>query len=151
MRYIKLENNIPTEYTLEQLFQDYPDAVIYKESQMPDEQLLLNYNVYPLITTAQPDGDVLTEGVPVLVGHEWHQTWTSRSFTEEELLQKQKELAEQEIPAQWFADSEVSKARFTICQSCDNFNSLTTLCKECNCFMLVKTKLQSVMCPIHKW
>jgi hypothetical protein len=149
LKYIKLENNIPTDYTLEQLFQDYPDAVIYKDSQMPDEQLLLNYNVYPLITTDRPNGDVDTEGVPILVGHEWHQTWISRSFTAEELLQKQQELQEQ--TSQWFSDSEVSAARYTICQSCDNFSSLTTLCKECNCFMLVKTKLQAAVCPINKW
>jgi hypothetical protein len=149
LKYIKLENNIPTDYTLEQLFQDYPNAVIYKNSQMPDEQLLLNYNVYPLITTDMPNGDVVTEGVPVLVGHEWHQTWISRSFTSEEQLQKQRELEEQS--SQWFTDSEVSKERYTICQSCDNFNSLTTLCNECKCFMLIKTKLQAAVCPINKW
>ena len=149
MRYIKLENNIPAEYTLEQLFQDYPDAVIYKNSQMPDEQLLLNYNVYPLITTDRPNGDVAIEGVPILVGHEWHQTWSSRSFTAEELLQQKKEL--EEPPSQWLVESEVSNQRYAICQSCDNFNSLTTICKECHCFMIVKTKLQAATCPINKW
>lgn len=149
MRYIRLENNIPVEYTIEQLFQDHPGAVIYKNSQMPDEQLLLNYNVYPLITTDRPNADVVTEGVPVLVGREWQQTWISRSFTAEELLQKQKELEEQE--SHWLADSEVSKERYSICQSCDRFNQLTKLCNECNCIMFLKTKLQSATCPINKW
>jgi len=149
MRYIKLENNIPVEYTLEQLYKDNPDAVIYKNSQMPNEQLLSNYNVYPLITTDPTQADVVTEGTPILVGREWHQTWISRSFTTEELSQKQKELDEQ--ASRWFADNEVGKERYNICQSCDKFIKLTTQCTECNCIMLLKTKLQSSTCPINKW
>jgi hypothetical protein len=83
------------------------------------------------------------------VGHEWNQTWIVRSFTAEELLQKQKELDEE--AARWFADSEVGKERYNICQSCDKFVKITTQCTECNCIMLVKTKLQSSKCPINKW
>jgi hypothetical protein len=149
MRYIKIENNSPIDYTIEQLFQDYPDAVIYKTSQMPNEQLLANYDVYPLITTTKPDGDVVTEGIPELIGKEWNQTWISRPFTEEEKLQNQKELKEQE--SKLFVANAVAEERYNICQSCDNFNKLTTLCKECSCIMLLKTKLQSVNCPINKW
>lgn len=149
MRYIKLENNILVDYTIEQLFQDHPDAVIYKISQMPDEQLLANYSVYPLITTAKPDGDVVLESIPELVGTEWHQTWISRPFTEEEKLQNEKELKEQEFKL--FAADTIAKERYSICQSCDNFNKLTTQCKECSCFMILKTKFQSTTCPINKW
>jgi hypothetical protein len=149
MRYIKIENNIPVDYTIEQLFQDHPYAVIYKTSQMPNEQLLANYGVYPLITTTKPDGDVVIEGIPELVGREWNQTWISRPFTEEEKLQNQKELKEQE--ARLFAVDAVAKERYSICQSCDYFNKLTTQCKECSCFMILKTKFQSTACPINKW
>jgi hypothetical protein len=149
MKYIKLENNVPIHYTIEQLFKDFPTAVIYKVSQMPDEQLLAGYNVYPLITTNMPTGDVVVEGIPVLINNEWHQTWTTRSFTTEESLLKQTELKEQE--SKWFVDSAVSKKRYDICQLCENFNNLTTQCKECNCIMILKTKIQSATCPINKW
>ena len=149
MRYVKIENNIPVDYTIEQLFQDHPYAVIYKTSQMPNEQLLANYDVYPLITTPAPNGDVVTEGIPELVGKEWHQTWNVRLYTSEENLQNKKELMERE--PRLFASDAVAKERYSICQSCNNFNKLTTLCKECSCIMLLKTKLQSATCPINKW
>jgi hypothetical protein len=96
MRHIKVENNIPTEYSLEQLFIDYPDAVIYKKSQMPDEELLANYNVYPLVTTPLPtDTDdtilIIGEGIPVFQNGEWYQTWITRPLTEEEIIEKLKQ------------------------------------------------------------
>jgi hypothetical protein len=149
MRYIKIKNNNPVDYTIEQLFQDHPTAVIYKISRMPDEQLLANYDVYPLITTAKPDGDVVTEGIPELIGKEWNQTWIIRPFTEEEKLQNEKELKEQE--SNLFAVDEVANKRYSICQSCDKFVKLTTQCTECSCFMILKTKFQSSTCPINKW
>jgi hypothetical protein len=153
MKHIKIQNGIPINYSIEQLFQDYPNAVIYKNSQMPDTQLLASYNVFPLITTEIPIGDVIVEGIPELVGDEWHQTWISRSYTSEENLIKQKEkeqaLIEQE--SKLFVGDAVGKERYNICQSCDSFNKLTTQCKECNCIMLLKTKLQSSKCPINKW
>lgn len=89
MKHIKVENNIPIEYSLEQFFIDHPDAVIYKISQMPDEELLANYNVYPLITTLLPSYNddtivVIGEGIPVFKNGEWYQTWITRPMTEEE-------------------------------------------------------------------
>ena len=87
MRHIKVENNIPIQYSLDQLFIDYPDAIIYKISQMPDEELLENYNVYPLITEGTPEltsDETCDEGVPEFQNGEWHQTWIIRQLTAQE-------------------------------------------------------------------
>ena len=43
--------------------------------------------------------------------------------------------------------SEVSKKRLAICKSCENFNTLTKICKICKCFMPAKTKWLSEVCP----
>ena len=153
MRHIKIQNDIPMNYSIEQLFQDHPDAIIYKNSQMPNAQLLANYNVYPLVTTPMPDGDVVVEGIPKLVNNEWYQTWITRSYTSEEILlkQKQKENEVKEQESKLFAEDPVAKERYSICRLCDKFNKLTTQCKECSCIMLLKTKIQSARCPINKW
>ena len=50
-----------------------------------------------------------------------------------------------------WAESEVAEKRFSICQSCPEFISLTTQCKKCGCIMKAKTKLQKAHCPIGKW
>ncbi len=41
--------------------------------------------------------------------------------------------------------------RYNICKSCDRFNKLTKICKECGCFMPAKTKLKNNFCPLNKW
>lgn len=45
----------------------------------------------------------------------------------------------------------LSAERMNICESCDRYNDITTQCKECGCFMKVKTLMQSAKCPINKW
>ena len=88
MRHIKLENNMPVNYTLEQLFIDVPDAVIYKNSQMPHPELLSNYNVYPLVTTPQPslnEDETVEEGTPEFKDNEWQQTWIIRKLSTDEI------------------------------------------------------------------
>ena len=148
MKYIKITNDTIINYTLEELFIDYPDADIYKNSQMPNRQLLEKYNVYPLITTTIPNDDnviVTGEGLPKFIDGEWHQTWVTRSLTEEEKLSKLNE----DLP--FFVDKEISTKRYNICKSCENFISLTTTCKECGCFMIAKTKIQNASCPLEKW
>ena len=45
----------------------------------------------------------------------------------------------------------ISKDRMSICKSCDRFFKPTKQCKECLCFMFLKTKLSSSECPIGKW
>jgi len=49
--------------------------------------------------------------------------------------------------------SEESSAieRLNICFDCDRFIKVTKQCKECGCFMVLKTKLANAVCPIGKW
>jgi len=50
-----------------------------------------------------------------------------------------------------YTSEEKSSERFDICKSCPEFINLTKQCKKCGCFMFVKTKLQTAICPIGKW
>jgi hypothetical protein len=43
------------------------------------------------------------------------------------------------------------KKRFMICQTCPHFISGPKLCRKCNCFMPLKTRIKSQRCPIGKW
>jgi hypothetical protein len=49
------------------------------------------------------------------------------------------------------ASEEVAKKRLKICMSCDRLIKSTKQCKECKCFMNLKTKLAIASCPIGKW
>ena len=59
----------------------------------------------------------------------------------------------------WLRDStdyvkvpkEVSKKRYAICIQCDSFESLTKQCRECACFMPLKTRMNLTPCPKGKW
>jgi hypothetical protein len=44
-----------------------------------------------------------------------------------------------------------SKKRMDICLECDHLIKLTKQCKECGCFMNLKTKLDNAKCPLGKW
>jgi len=48
-------------------------------------------------------------------------------------------------------DLEEGKKRLDICKSCPELIKLTKQCKQCGCFMGVKTKLKEAQCPIGKW
>lgn len=48
-------------------------------------------------------------------------------------------------------DSNISDARLDICRSCPELIKFTLQCKQCGCFMAIKTKLQGATCPIGKW
>jgi hypothetical protein len=49
------------------------------------------------------------------------------------------------------SSDEEADRRYSICQSCPSFLKLTKQCKECGCFMHLKTKLQNAECPLGKW
>lgn len=42
-------------------------------------------------------------------------------------------------------------ARLQICKECPRLFKPTMQCKECGCFMRIKTRLKSASCPIGKW
>lgn len=54
-------------------------------------------------------------------------------------------------PATKDASEELATKRLDICKSCPEFFPLTTQCKQCGCFMAMKTKLEAAKCPIKKW
>ena len=162
MRHIKLENNVPINYTLEQLLIDVPDAVIYLNSQMPHPNLLVNYNIYPLVTTPQPilnEDETAEEGIPEFKDNEWHQTWVIRKMSEIEIqkiidskmgMSESNSAVENNIGVSFLADSETQTNRYDICKDCSSFTILKT-CKECGCIMPLKTRLANAVCPLGKW
>lgn len=44
-----------------------------------------------------------------------------------------------------------SSERLEICRECPRFFKPTASCKECGCFMRVKTLLADATCPLEKW
>jgi hypothetical protein len=50
-----------------------------------------------------------------------------------------------------YVDKEVSTKRFDICKACPKLIKLTSQCKECGCFMSIKTTLKQAACPLEKW
>jgi hypothetical protein len=55
------------------------------------------------------------------------------------------------MPGTQYASQEEKDARYDICQGCERFAHSTKQCKECGCFMAIKTKLQHATCPLGKW
>jgi hypothetical protein len=146
MRYIKLQNGKPIKYTIDQLFIDHPEAMIYKISKLPDEQLLSNYSVYPLITTEPPhvnNYETTEEGAPEFKDGEWYQTWVVRSLTQQEVKDLTKTMT-------FLVDEQIENNRNEICKKCSSF-TLMKLCKECGCIMPLKVKLKDATCPLNKW
>ena len=45
----------------------------------------------------------------------------------------------------------VKEERISICQGCEHYNSATTRCNECGCFINIKADWASEKCPIDKW
>lgn len=42
-------------------------------------------------------------------------------------------------------------SRYSICKTCDYFNSLLKVCKACSCFMPLKVQIKKSKCPKEKW
>jgi hypothetical protein len=50
-----------------------------------------------------------------------------------------------------YVEKAEAQARLDICRTCPFFVKNTQQCKECGCFMNLKTKLTLAECPQHKW
>jgi len=48
-------------------------------------------------------------------------------------------------------DEKNADQRYAICESCPSFLKVTKQCKECGCFMALKTKIEEAICPLGKW
>lgn len=55
------------------------------------------------------------------------------------------------LDKQNYTTEEMSKMRMEICEACPKLIKLTKQCKECGCFMNLKTKLTAATCPLSKW
>jgi hypothetical protein len=166
MRYVKVENDIAINYSIEQLCLDYPDAsralAILNSANLSIKDLLDDYNICYLITTNQPDicdGMVAVEGVPEFKDNEWHQTWDIKERTEEEIQQLIDNAVTivaddlnnypKETNMIFHPTVETQEQRYEICWTCPSFTSLK-LCKECGCIVPLKVKTKTV-CPLGKW
>lgn len=50
-----------------------------------------------------------------------------------------------------YVSEEISNSRYSICLECPELLSITKQCKQCGCFMAMKTKLLEATCPLKKW
>jgi hypothetical protein len=50
-----------------------------------------------------------------------------------------------------YISEEEAESRMAICDSCPSLLNITKQCKECGCFMKLKTKLKNATCPLGKW
>lgn len=48
-------------------------------------------------------------------------------------------------------ETDVAAERFDICLGCPELTKKTNQCKQCGCFMELKTKLPNAYCPLGKW
>lgn len=51
----------------------------------------------------------------------------------------------------FFISDEVHKKRIKICQSCEHYDSKKHRCKECGCFLEMKSRISVESCPIGAW
>ncbi len=49
------------------------------------------------------------------------------------------------------APRELTEKRLKICSECPRLFKPTYTCKECGCFMKIKTKILGASCPLGKW
>ena len=48
-------------------------------------------------------------------------------------------------------DQEIIDKRWAECQNCEFLIKPTNSCRECGCFMKIKTRVATARCPIGKW
>jgi len=53
-----------------------------------DSDCLIDFEIEVVHDVAQPEGDIISEGIPEFRDGEWYQTWTVRNFSDEEKAAK---------------------------------------------------------------
>lgn len=54
-------------------------------------------------------------------------------------------------PKTKMANFEKSEMRMSLCLDCPELFKPSKQCKQCGCFMEIKTKIDSSKCPLGKW
>lgn len=49
------------------------------------------------------------------------------------------------------ASDELSDSRFSVCKKCPELIPIVNQCKQCGCFMSLKTTMKIAKCPLGKW
>lgn len=52
-------------------------------------------------------------------------------------------------PKTKYVTKEIAEKRLSICESCDDY--FKQFCKNCGCYMPIKSKMEIASCPIGKW
>lgn len=50
-----------------------------------------------------------------------------------------------------FVKHEESEKRREICKKCEEYDKKWDRCRQCGCFISIKTKFKSAKCPLDKW
>ena len=84
--------------------------------------------------------------------------WQIYKENNKELLGNNAEKKRREVkpwdllnPNTEYAEDSLKENRLSICESCPEYIKLTSQCKQCGCFMKLKTKLLHAACPLEKW
>jgi hypothetical protein len=54
-------------------------------------------------------------------------------------------------PSEERSDKELIEQRLAICNECPWFNKRSARCRQCGCYMKLKTTLERAKCPMGKW
>lgn len=49
------------------------------------------------------------------------------------------------------SEVELQQARLEICKQCPWLNPIGMRCRQCGCFMTLKSTLRQAKCPLEKW
>jgi hypothetical protein len=88
MSYVKITNGQPENYSIGQLRRDNPNTSFPKR---PSDELLADWDVFPLTPTPRPEVDYtknVTEGAAVLTDGAWTQVWDVTDATPDEIAQR---------------------------------------------------------------
>ena len=82
--YVRVIDGTARRYTITDLRRANPNVSFPKEL---SDEALAEFNVYPLMPTKAPLGDVVTEATPVYneATKQWEQQWSARDYTPDEV------------------------------------------------------------------
>jgi len=86
MKYVKIEGGVPTRYSVKEAKQEALPTVLPRQ---PTDEMLAEYNIFPLREDKQPAYDPNTQRLikndPQEIAGEWRVTWTVEDLTTAEI------------------------------------------------------------------